>query len=151
MRDIIKCLNCGKRFYASRSDQLYCSPKCRYKYSHNSDLILPVKKCWYDMELEGIKTDEYREIKPYWTKRFENYFGRHLNTEKIKDIDGNIPTYIWTNQSKPVIYRNGYGNNVPSFTAICTISEGYGKEEWGAEEGVKYYILTIKRIIKGSD
>ena len=32
-------------------------------------LHLTLKKKWFDMILSGEKTDEYREIKPYWTKR----------------------------------------------------------------------------------
>ena len=32
-------------------------------------LILPIKKKWFDMIKLGEKKEEYREIKPYWTKR----------------------------------------------------------------------------------
>ena len=37
-------------------------------------LILPIKRKWFDMIKSGEKKEEYREIKPYWTKRFENYY-----------------------------------------------------------------------------
>lgn len=47
---------------------------------------------------------------------------------------------------KDVIFRNGYGKNAPRFTAECMIEEKTGKPEWGAEEGVIYYVLTIHRI-----
>ena len=33
-------------------------------------LNLPLKAKWYKMIESGIKTEEYREIKPYWIKRF---------------------------------------------------------------------------------
>lgn len=33
-------------------------------------LHLPLKKEWYEMIESGVKTEEYREIKPYWSKRF---------------------------------------------------------------------------------
>ena len=33
-------------------------------------LNLPLKAKWYDMIESGIKTEEYREFKPYWIKRF---------------------------------------------------------------------------------
>ena len=36
--------------------------------------------------------------------------------------------------------------DVPSFLAECTIRVGTGKEEWGAEPGVDYYILEIRNI-----
>ena len=35
-------------------------------------LIFPLKKEWYEKIKSGEKTIEYREVKPYWTKRFIN-------------------------------------------------------------------------------
>jgi hypothetical protein len=32
-------------------------------------LELPLKKEWYNMIESGEKREEYREIKPYWSKR----------------------------------------------------------------------------------
>lgn len=32
-------------------------------------LIFPLKKQWYEKIKSGEKTIEYREVKPYWTKR----------------------------------------------------------------------------------
>lgn len=29
-------------------------------------LHLPLKAMWYEMIESGVKTEEYREIKPYW-------------------------------------------------------------------------------------
>ena len=34
-----------------------------------TDLILNVKKKWFDLIKSGKKTCEYREVKSYWTKR----------------------------------------------------------------------------------
>lgn len=47
-------------------------------------LIFPLKKQWYEKIRSGEKTIEYREVKPYWSKRFyteisaefEKRFGR---------------------------------------------------------------------------
>lgn len=36
-------------------------------------LNLVLKGHWYDMIERGEKTEEYREIKPYWEKRLLNY------------------------------------------------------------------------------
>lgn len=134
------CFNCNQRFIASRSDQMFCSKKCRYKYYHNSILTLPIKKNWFDMILQGIKTEEYREIKPYWEKRFINYFGRHY------DCRYNPAPVVWNAHKKDVVFKNGYQKNAPQFTAECSISEGIGREDWGATKGEKYYILTIHRV-----
>ena len=35
-------------------------------------LIFPLKKEWYEKIKSGEKTIEYREVKPYWTKRIGN-------------------------------------------------------------------------------
>lgn len=134
------CFNCGCGFYPARSDQLFCSKGCRYRFNHRKDMILTLKKQWFDMILAGIKTEEYREIKPYWEKRFINYFGRHY------DFSQETPLLVWNSRKKDIVFRNGYGNDKPEFTAECTISEGYGKEEWGAEKGRKYYVLKIHRV-----
>lgn len=92
------------------------------------------------MIISGEKTEEYREIKPYWEKRFTNYFGRHY------DFSQDEPTLVWNQQQKVIVFRNGYGNDKPEFTAECSISEGFGKENWGAEKDRKYYVLKIHRI-----
>lgn len=142
------CFYCGCGYTASRSDQMYCSSRCRQRsYSLQSDLILPIKKKWFDMIKAGIKKEEYREIKPYWTKRFSNYFTRFYNTNSEKDDFGEMPKYLWFKEKKIVRFRNGYGNNVPEIVCECTLKEGYGREEWGAEPGIRYYVFTIRRIL----
>ena len=46
-------------------------------------LDLPLKAKWYDMIESGVKTDEYREIKPYWEKRLLNYKAIKANARGI--------------------------------------------------------------------
>ena len=135
----MRCWQCGSTIHG-RKNQMFCNSRCRYRYYHNNDLVLILKKQWFDMILNGIKTEEYREIKPYWTKRFSNYFGQHY------DFSGEESEIVWDTQKKIVVFRNGYGKDKPEFSAECTIREGYGKEAWGAEKDVKYYILTIHRV-----
>lgn len=135
------CFKCGCHFYPTRSDQIYCSPKCRYDSYHNG-LTLPIKKKWFDMILSGEKKEEYREIKPYWTTRFNRRFGQFWNFE------GDNPVVVWSQQPRIITFKNGYQKNARQFEAECTIREDYGKEMWGAETGVKYYVLTIRNILK---
>lgn len=103
-------------------------------------MVLTLKKKWFEMILSGAKTEEYREMKPYWEKRFTNYFGKYYDFSKDK------PTMVWNKHKKNIVFRNGYGKDKPEFTAECTISEGFGNQEWGAEKGRKYYILKIHRV-----
>lgn len=93
-------------------------------------LILPIKKKWFDMILSGDKKEEYREIKPYWTKRFDNLF----------------PFGQYDGYEEKIMFRNGYSKSSPSFIAKCTLSVGTGKEEWGAEKDKKYFVLKIQDI-----
>lgn len=37
-------------------------------------LTFNLKKVWFEKIKSGEKTHEYREVKPYWTKRFQNEF-----------------------------------------------------------------------------
>lgn len=55
-------------------------------------LHLTLHKKWFDQILAGTKKIEYREIKPYWTKRLFNDDG----TQKKFDV---------------IFFRNGYSKN----------------------------------------
>lgn len=52
-------------------------------------LHLTLKKIWFDKIASGEKTEEYRDIKPYWTARLE---GREYNE---------------------IHFRNGYAKDAP--------------------------------------
>jgi len=57
-------------------------------------LHLTLKKHWFELILSGKKKTEYREIKPYWNKRFIK------NKEEFNQFD-----YIH--------FTNGYGSDKP--------------------------------------
>lgn len=97
-------------------------------------MVLPIKKQWFDMILSGEKTEEYREIKPYYTTRFQSLWRGSLIGGKAE---------------RRIMFRNGYSSRSPSFIAICTIDKGTGREEWGAEPGKEYYRLHIKEVRNG--
>lgn len=107
-------------------------------------LIIPIKKEWYDMILSGEKKEEYREIKPYYITRFRKLFRYGYYFDEGKDPH----TKRYTTEQKEILFRNGYSEDSPSFIAFCTLSIGTGKEEWGAEKGKEYFILTIHEILK---
>lgn len=110
---------------------------------------LPIKKKWFDMILSGEKKEEYREIKPYYISRFKNIMKVPELVSDDSFIDGlsvHADKFIYRIQ-----FRNGYSKTSPSFIAKCTLSVGTGKEEWGAEKGREYFVLTIHEILKGSE
>lgn len=57
-------------------------------------LRLTLFKQWFDEIRNGTKKIEYREVKPYWTKRLFN-------------ADGNIIQY------DEIVFTNGYGATLP--------------------------------------
>ena len=112
-------------------------------------LTLPTKKKWFDMMLSRIKTEEYREIKPYYTTRFDNEI--HCNglfTGSCFHGEAFIEHYR-TGVSTPftVKFVNGYGNDKPYFIAEVTLTVDTGYEDWGAEPNKEYYVLFINKIV----
>ena len=103
-------------------------------------LILPIKKKWFDMIASGEKKEEYREIKPYWSKRFGNILlGYSLESVKIE---------LYKNIKFSIIFRNGYKKDSPQIKCKCKLKVGQGKEEWGAEPGKEYYVLEILEVLE---
>lgn len=95
-------------------------------------LYLTLKKKWFDMIESGIKTEEYREIKPYWTKRLCKEGTTSPQNGKYDVVE----------------FRNGYQKDCPKMTfELENILIGCGKQEWGAENNVVYYVLKLgKRL-----
>ncbi len=86
-------------------------------------LHLNLKKKWFDMIASGEKTEEYREIKPYWNTRL---YGKEFDLVK---------------------FRNGYSKEAPTLSVklkdmYCT----KGKKEWGAPD-VAVWVLFLGEII----
>lgn len=96
-------------------------------------LTLPIKKKWYDMIVSGEKKEEYREIKPYYTKRFQ--------TINLLDKYG-LPNL----GVQKVVFRNGYSANSRQALVDVSIDIRTGKPEWGAEPEKEYYVLKIEHI-----
>ena len=88
------------------------------------NLRLNLKAVWYDMIESGEKKEEYRKIKPYWTKRLiensEEYFFKPYDTI----------TFV-------------YGYTKREMTFKCAgIRVGKGNSAWGAPED-DVYIISI--------
>ena len=106
-------------------------------------LVLPIKRVWFDMIKSGEKKEEYREIKPYWTKRFYNNL---IDLTIVRDSNEKL-SYI-VSAKGIIILKNGYQKNAPKMKCFIELSKVYGKTEWGAEEGKEYYILEILEILE---
>ena len=96
-------------------------------------LILPIKKKWFDMIVSGEKREEYREIKPYYEKRFK----------KLGILDDRGCGWFGD-----LLLRNGYSGDSPTIKVRVFCNVGPGRPEWGAEPGKNYYVLDILQVMK---
>lgn len=115
------------------------------------NLQLSLKTKWFEMTKSGIKTEDYREITPYWVKRLI------VPTDEDVTIE-NVIYYL--NGGELDHYRNT-GFVLKSFDTN-TMTLGYpkagdterilkyehkgieirtGNTDWGAEEGKLYFVI----------
>ena len=117
-----------------------------------SVLHLTLKKKWFDMIASGEKKEEYREIKPYWEKRFSPVYTdfSYLNSPKStiyntfyirRDLGGSI--------FRVVEFRNGYSKNAPKIRLECLdIQTGKAKPEWSDNWQGDVFIIKLGNILK---
>ena len=101
-------------------------------------LHLPLKKEWYNMIESGVKTEEYREIKPYWTQRFIG-MNQPLFSFRYGYQQANVKGYTL------VKFSYGYTKRTMTFE-IKEISIGKGNPEWGAPKEDVFIIKIGNRL-----
>lgn len=105
-------------------------------------LILTVSKQWFDMIASGEKTEEYREIKPYWIKRLTT------NCEVVYDVAaetycGKVLYHPYTH----VLFINGYRKDSPRIEKeIESITIGKPKKGMCPDKwlGHEFFIIKFK-------
>lgn len=99
-----------------------------------ANLQLSLKTKWFEMTKSGGKTEDYREITPYWIKRLcddVEYYGKSWEGV-FKNFETNIMTLGYpksTNTERIIKFKH----------AGIEIREG--KPEWGAEPGKLYFVI----------
>ena len=93
-------------------------------------LHLTLKKKWFDQILAGTKKIEYREIKPYWTKRLFDDNGK----SKHYDI---------------IYFRNGYSKDAHKMQVkFKGIRIGLLKEDIGGwNKGLQIYEIRLGGLV----
>lgn len=109
-------------------------------------LTLTVSKQWFDMIVACEKTEEYREIKPYWIKRLTT------NCEVAYDVAAE--TYCGKVLYRPythVLFINGYRKDstriekeIESIT-IGKPKKGLCPDKW---LGTEFFIIKFKQRMK---
>lgn len=91
------------------------------------------------MITSGEKTEEYREIKPYWIKRLMDDFTFYN--------DGNSCLYN-AKEFDVVTFITGYTKNAPRISfEVKDIVIDRGLQIWGAEQGKKYFVIKLGKQI----
>ena len=114
-------------------------------------LYLPLKKQWYEMIESGVKTEEYREIKPYWINRLRNKSPTHLDKVSYHrdcEVCRLLKEYKFEKFEKfeRVVFSYGYTKRTMTFE-IESITIGYGRTEWGAPANKEVFIIKLgKRL-----
>ena len=114
-------------------------------------LTLPIKKKWFDMIMSGEKTEEDREIKPYYTVRFQKIVAPWASDkqhfwDRLFEEECKCGWYDCESDQFEVLFRNGYSAHSPAVVATVTLRIGQGKPEWGAEAGKDYYVMRIHSL-----
>jgi hypothetical protein len=126
------------------------------------NLQLPLKKQWFEMTKQGIKTEDYREINEYWFKRlvfqykkvFRFNYGFEMDLLDKQTINIAINRIIKDSVKvkmigfKPFTQNTmtlGYPKSTDSERILKFkhkgIEIGYGNPEWGAEPNKLYFII----------
>lgn len=121
-----------------------------------SNLQLSLKQKWFDMTKSGVKTEDYREVTPYWCAVLLTYQGDKKS--KIfweSEIERRGYTFSFFGKTKPLdFYFNimtlGYPKSTDTERIIKLEHKGIdirtGNPDWGAIEGKLYFVIKHGEI-----
>ena len=113
-----------------------------------ADLRLSLKQKWFEMTKSGIKKEDYRELSPYWIKRFCKLRLNHFSFCDIcvNDCENN-GFYHFANN----IMTLGYPKSTDTDRILKLEHKGIeirtGNPEWGAEPNKLYFVIKHGNII----
>ena len=119
------------------------------------NLRLPLKRNWFEMTKSGIKTEDYREITPYWCNRLLTFQGLNLSKDhweyeflKYGTIDEQIENFEIFCKFKKFSYNImtlGYPKKIEKNRHLkyknLGIKIAKGNENWGAEPNKFYFVI----------
>ncbi|MCP4987276.1 MAG: hypothetical protein GY928_14855 [Colwellia sp.] len=119
------------------------------------NLQLLLKKKWFGMTKSGVKTEDYREITPYWCKRLLTvveggifnwvaYLNEESDPYELLAV-GIVNNYFTYNQFDSNIMTLGYPKATETERILKYEHKGIeireGNPEWGAEPGKLYFVI----------
>jgi hypothetical protein len=112
-----------------------------------SCLRLSLKTKWFEMTKAGTKTEDYRELSPYWSKRFGTPITWAMEAyiqPDFCDTDGVGYTLNQTNY-KVNLMTLGYPKSTDTERILKLEHKGIeirtGNPEWGAEPNKLYFVI----------
>jgi hypothetical protein len=112
------------------------------------NLQLSLKKQWFEMTKQGIKTEDYREITPYWIKRLVNDLPMKnmavaylTESALIKGLSIERGFKKFTQNTMTLGYPKSTDSERILKFEHKGIEIGYGNPEWGAEPNKLYFII----------
>ena len=132
------------------------------------NLQLPLKTEWFEMTKSGIKTEDYREITPYWYSRLVDR--KNLPSikkaelaffiEQLQNQEGLIKEFLDNSNN---VFKNcfkkftqntmtlGYPKTGDSEKTLKLEHKGIeirtGNPEWGAEPNKLYFVINHGKIL----
>jgi hypothetical protein len=111
-------------------------------------LFLTLNRKWYVKIACGEKKEEYRDVKPYWIRRFINWMSEPnwgMN-DFVREFEyhGNELGFVEKHGKEfdLIVFVNGYGNAPTTIVEHKGLEIKMGREEWGAV--AKQFYLTLK-------
>lgn len=99
-------------------------------------LVLSIKKEHLEKMITGEKKVDYREIKPFYNKKFKRYLPRYNGKNEIIFPKFNI------------LFRNGQDYKSNSIKCVCKLEMAKGEKKWGAKPNKEYYVIHILEILE---
>ena len=111
-------------------------------------LCLTLQKQWYEMIESGAKTEEYRDIKPYWINRLRDKSFTCAD-KACYHCDCELSCFLKEckfERFEQVIFFYGYTTRTMTFE-IDSITIDKGISEWGAPTNKEVFIIKLgKRL-----
>ena len=111
-------------------------------------LRLPLKKQWFEMTKAGIKTEDYREINPYWAQRLVGAYEWSTIWRLEEEEKGNINAkYLIRSFAEfdTNVMTLGYPKSTDTERILRLEHKGIeirtGNPEWGAEPNKLYFVI----------
>ncbi len=129
------------------------------------NLQLSLKKEWFEMTKSGIKTEDYREINPYWANRllgqtqsfWKGYLGYNSNNKRSygfknqSSIDFIVEKCKGFKDFNQNIMTLGYPKSTDTERILKLEHKGIeirtGNPEWGAEPNKLYFVIKHGLIV----